>query len=98
MSSTTHFITELVRAANELEKLSAYEKRRLLERAVITIREMRETVGIPSRNTSADAVTYIQETEVLLVRGWATDERVKASLLDAADMIRTLHIILDSGR
>ncbi|HEV7437273.1 MAG TPA: hypothetical protein VGO22_20770 [Pseudorhizobium sp.] len=54
MSSTTDFISELVRAANEAEKLQAYETRRLLERAVATIRAMRETIGIPSAQADAD--------------------------------------------
>lgn len=96
MSTTTEFIAELVRAANEVHKLQAREKRRLLERAIITIRDMREEIGIPSSGTAADAVVDIQQTEVLLIRGLATNERVKASLLDAADMIRTLHIVLDT--
>lgn len=44
MSLTTAFISELVWAANQAEHLTNFEKRRLLERAVITIREMRDSV------------------------------------------------------
>jgi hypothetical protein len=66
LNSTTDFIAELVRAANEIEKLDPTEARRLLNRAVNTIRYMREEVsaslgqGATSRNggvgnTSAQA-------------------------------------------
>ncbi|CCF21869.1 conserved protein of unknown function [Pseudorhizobium banfieldiae] len=48
MSAVTEFVVELVRAANEVEKLGSFERRRLFERAVTTIRDMRETIGIPS--------------------------------------------------
>lgn len=96
MSTTTDFIAELVRAANEVQKLQGLETRRLLERSIVTIRDMREEIGIPSSGTAMDAVVDIQRTEALLIQGRATNERVKASLLDAADMIRTLHIVLDT--
>ncbi len=93
MSLTTHFIAELVRAANQVDNLKAIEKRRLLERAVITIREMRDEVGIPPSRTAGDAVVDLQTTAAAIER--CTDDHVRAALLDAADMIRTLHIILD---
>ena len=54
MSTTNDFIAELVRAANEVEKLGSYEMARLLERSVITIRDLRQVVGIPSSRTAAD--------------------------------------------
>lgn len=93
MSTTTDFIAELVRAANEVHTRQGPEKRRLLEQAIVTIRDMREEIGIPSSGTAMDAVVDIQKTVVLLIRGRATNECVKASLLDAADMVRTLHIV-----
>ncbi|WP_029619665.1 hypothetical protein [Pseudorhizobium marinum] len=96
MSTTTDFITELVRAANEVDRLHDREKRGLLERAVVTIRDMREAVGIPSSRTAADGLVDLQAVQGSLCRGEATAMRAKAALLDAADMIRTLHIVLDS--
>ena len=96
MSLTTNFIAELVRAANELEKLAMIEKARLLDRSVATIREMRNTIGIPASYAAADAVFDLQETQLMLISEEATDEQVKASLLEAADMIRTLRIVLDT--
>jgi hypothetical protein len=97
MSSTTDFVAELVRAANEMDMLPGREKRRLLERSVTIIRDMREAVGIRRSGTARDAVIDIQTTQVLLIQGQATDEQVKASLLAAAGMIRDLHIVLDTG-
>ncbi len=93
MSLITAFIAELVRAANHVEQLTNFEKRRLLERAVVTIREMREQVGIPESRTAADAVIDLQTTAGGIERRSA--DEVKAALLDAAEMIRILRIILD---
>lgn len=50
MSLTTDFIAELIRAANEADKLTPFEVRRLLNRSVATIRDMREQTGIPGSN------------------------------------------------
>ncbi|CDN58486.1 Hypothetical protein RG1141_PB01380 (plasmid) [Neorhizobium galegae bv. officinalis bv. officinalis str. HAMBI 1141] len=95
MSSTTDFIAELVRAANEVEKLQGEEARRLLNRAITTIRDMRETIGIPGGHTAADAVIDLQTAAVAL--GNRSHEQIKTALLDAASMIRDLHIVLDTG-
>ncbi len=56
-SLTTAFIYELVWAANQVEHLTDFEKRRLLERAVVSIREMRYQVGIPESKTEADPLS-----------------------------------------
>ncbi|WP_105436436.1 hypothetical protein [Neorhizobium tomejilense] len=97
MSSTNDFIAELVRAANEVEKLHAEEARQLLNRAITTIRDMRETIGIPGGHTAADAVIDLQTTAVALGLGNRSPDQVKAALLDAAGIIRDLHIVLDTG-
>ncbi|WP_105432436.1 MULTISPECIES: hypothetical protein [Neorhizobium] len=97
MSSTTDFIAELIRAANEVEKLHGEEARRLLNRAITVIRDMRETIGIPGSRTAADVVIDLQTTAVALGLGNRSPEQVKAALLDAAGIIRDLHIVLDTG-
>lgn len=97
MSSTTDFISELVRAANEVEKLTASEKNRLLDRSVMVIRELRERIGKPTTRTRADAVVELQIVAAAVPFGRRTDEQVKAFLLQAATMIRDLHIVLDTG-
>ena len=98
MSTTNDFIAELVRAANEVEKLGSYEMARLLERSVTTIRDLRQVVGIPSSRTAAEAVIDLQTEQARIMRGDIDHRRVKAALLDGADMIRTLYIVQDTGQ
>lgn len=95
MTSTNDFIAEIIRAANRVERLGNPEKRRLLRRAVVTISNLRERTGIPSSNTNHDAVFDLQAIEVSVER--RKPGEIKKALLMAADMIRTLHIVLDSG-
>jgi len=92
MSLTIAFISELVWAANQVDHLTNFEKRRLLERAVVTIREMREQVGIPESKTEPDQVIDLQTTAAGIES--RTGDQVREALLDAANMIRTLRIIL----
>lgn len=96
MSLTTAFISELVWAANQADHLTSFEKRRLLERAVVTIREMREQVGIPPGKTEPDPMIDL-ETTAAGIEMRAGDD-VRAALLDAADMIRTLRITLETNQ
>ncbi|WP_333723213.1 hypothetical protein [Agrobacterium tumefaciens] len=73
MTVTNSLIAELVRDANRLDHLDGDQKRRMLERAVTTIRDMRETIGIlpgpavtassrskplPSRSSSGGAAKH----------------------------------------
>lgn len=95
MTLTTDFIAELVRDANQMRRLDTYQKRRMLERAVITIRDMRETIGIP-RGPGRDAVLDIHTTALSIEQGWRSDEEVRGAFLMAARMIRDLHIMLES--
>lgn len=95
MTPTTSFISELVRDANRLDRLDSYQKRRLLERAVTTIRDMRQTIGIPS-GPGRDCVVDIHTVALSIERGWRSDDEVHSALLKAAGMIRDLHIVLDS--
>ncbi|MBB4275279.1 hypothetical protein [Rhizobium mongolense] len=95
MTPTNDFIAEIIRAANRVERLGNAEKRRLLQRAVVTISKLRERTGIPSSDTNHDAVFDLQAIEVTVDRR-KTGE-IKQALLMAADMIRTLHIVLDTG-
>lgn len=56
-------------------------------------REMRDQVGIPESKAEADPAIDLQTTAAGIER--RTREEIKAALLDAADMIRILRIILD---
>ncbi|WCK03716.1 hypothetical protein [Agrobacterium tumefaciens] len=95
MTLTNSFIAELVRDANRLDHLDGYQKRRMLELAVTTIRDMRETIGIPS-GPGRDSLIDIHTVALSIERGWRSDDEVRNALLQAAAMIRDLHIVLDS--
>ncbi|MFS8125506.1 hypothetical protein QD336_24045 [Rhizobium sp. BR 250] len=95
MTLTNSFIAELVHDANRLDHLDDYQKRRMLERAVTTIRDMRETIGIPS-GPGRDSLLDIHTVALSVERGWRSNEDIRNALLQAAGMIRDLHIVLDS--
>lgn len=95
MTLTNSFIAELIRDANRLDRLDGWQKRRILERAVTTIRDMRETIGIPS-GPGRDSLLDIHTVALSIERGWRSDEEIRNALLQAAAMIRDLHIVLDS--
>ncbi|UNZ53879.1 hypothetical protein MLE07_24435 [Agrobacterium tumefaciens] len=83
MTLTNSFIAELVRDANRLDHLDDYQKRRMLERAVTTIRDMRETIGIPS-GPGRDSLLDIHTVALSVERGWRSDEEIRNALLQAA--------------
>jgi len=95
MTLTNSLIAELVRDANRLDHLDDYQKRRVLERAVTTIRDMRETIGIPP-GPGRDRLLEIQTVTLSIELGWRSDEEIRNALLLAAGMIRDLHIVLNS--
>jgi hypothetical protein len=95
MTVTNSFIAELIRDANRLDHLDDYQKRRMLARAVTTIRDMRETIGIPP-GPGRDRLLKIQTVALSIDLGWRSDEEIRNALLLAAGIIRDLHIVLDS--
>lgn len=97
MNTTSNFIAEIVRAANEVDRLGETEKRRLIDRAVVTIRDMRQTIGIEGQRVAKDSLIGLQIVSAAVSAGQAHDDKVKAELLEAAGMIRDLHIVLDTG-
>lgn len=93
MSLTTAFISELIWAANQVEHLTNFEKPGLLGRAVVIICEMRDQIGIPERKNEAAPVIDLQTIAAGIER--RTADQIKASLLNAADKIPILRIVLD---
>jgi hypothetical protein len=95
LGSLPSFISELVRAANEFGRIGDFEKRRLLDRAYRTVEEMRAEIK-PSERRGSDydsAIDFLTMSRSL--ESFTTDE-IKEALLDAADMLRTLKIVLDA--
>ncbi|MDK1376564.1 MULTISPECIES: hypothetical protein [unclassified Sinorhizobium] len=93
MSLTTDFIAELIRAANEADKLSAFEIKRLINRSIAAIRDMREEIGTPGSNRVKDVVIDLQVAAAIVDN--LTAAEIRDTLIDAADVIRTLKIVLD---
>jgi len=95
MSGVPSFVSELVRSANETDRLTPPEAAGLLRRSITVIRDLRETVGIPAEGTEHDAVIRLNRLATGVDA--ASPEDVRAGLLEAADMVRTLWIVVDSG-
>jgi hypothetical protein len=93
MSGTTDFISELVRAANKVGKLTPAERVKLMVRGARTIREMRLMTGIRS-DTRRDALNDVEIAALKSEKG--SHEDAQNVLLEMADMIRTLKIVLDA--
>lgn len=90
---TNDIVARLVRAANETDRLGAIEVRRLLDQAISKIIELRQAASIvPIRGR--DALIYVQTVA-------AGADRIPAEewhhgLLHAAEMLRDLHIVVES--
>jgi hypothetical protein len=95
LSSTTDFIVELVRAANGPSTLGIDERRRLIDRAARLVREMRIETGVRPGRRGQDPLRDI-EIAALMSEAAGNNDDLKGVLLDLADMIRTLKIVLDA--
>lgn len=93
MSTTTDFIAELVRAANQIGKLSPGERIKLMARGARTIRELRLQTGV-RQGLGRDPLGDLEIAALKSETG--PDDDAKAVLLEMADMIRTLKIVLDA--
>ncbi|MBY5786706.1 hypothetical protein HFN62_23640 [Rhizobium leguminosarum] len=94
-SSIPSFVAELVRAANETERVRPSQVRKLLFRAIMTVSDLREQVGIPGSGIGHDAIVGLNAVANDTER--QSSERMSAALLEAADLVRTLWVVLDSG-
>lgn len=93
MTSTTDFIAELFRAGNEVAKLRHSERKKLLERALTIVRDMRDILKIPSSGTDADQLAQLAIFVVELEH--RCDIEVSQALLTASTLIRDLRIAMD---
>ncbi len=94
MSSTNDFIAELVRAANEVEKLSLSERIRLIGRGMTTIRQLRP----PRTDKEARRMDDVDRLETRSIQAATScNDETRNRLIEIAAMIRDLHIVLDTG-
>ncbi|WP_312412441.1 hypothetical protein [Shinella sp.] len=94
MTSTHQLISELIRAANEVDRLSASEVKRLLDRAISEISDLRHQVGIIPI-LGRDAAIYVSTVAAGADR--VPREEWHHGLLHAAEMMRDLYIVASSG-
>lgn len=80
-SSIPSFVAELVRAAIEIERLKPWEVRKVLFRAITTVSDLREQVGIPGSGTGLDAIVGLIAVANHIER--QSNERMSAALLEA---------------
>jgi len=93
MSSMTDFIAELIGAANGVEELTHYEVSRLLDRSIDTIRDMRDQAGVAGVHSAQDVLIDLRLSSERA--GDLLPEQARDALIDAADVLRSLKIILD---
>lgn len=95
MNDVDRIVGELLRAANRISLLPPSEIADILFRAIVAIRDLRVAAGIPGTGTSQDAIIRLAD---VAANPEQFDTRQKQdALLEAADMIRTLRIVADSG-
>ena len=93
MRGLPDFISELIRAANNVDRLPEDKRLRLLGRAYVTILQAREEIETETADTYRRAgVDLISATGHV---GTLSNQEVKALLLDAAEMIRQIKIVID---
>jgi hypothetical protein len=91
------FISELIRAANETEKLTKPERARLLGRAAATLRDYRSQINYsetPANDGGPNDAPHRWSEMARLIYLFSAGE-VAEELLDAADLITTARMLMD---
>jgi len=94
MSGVNRLVSELLRAANTVDQLTPSKVTQMLDDSIEAIRQLRlETniVPIPGR----DALIYVRTVAAGADR--VPQEEWYHALLHAAEMIRDLSVVIDSG-
>jgi hypothetical protein len=94
----TPFISELIRAANEAERLTKGERARLLERAAATLRDYRHQINYsetPANDGGPNDAPHRWSEMARLIDLFSAGE-VAEELLDAADLIKTARMLMDA--
>jgi CCR4-NOT transcriptional regulation complex NOT5 subunit len=97
VKSTDDLVEELLRAADGSNSVSDQEKQKLLERAVDAVRDLRDQIRRWPGSHVIDAADVLVGTAMLLKEGQCPRDQSEAALLDAADMIRDLLLVRESG-
>lgn len=96
MSAITDLVSELVRSANELVRLSDVGKRQLLTSASEKVFDLQERASVSGMHK--EIAGDLQSISLTLGVGKITNDQLQANLLDAAGALRMLHIEIDARR
>lgn len=91
--SVPGFIVELIRAANEIDRVSIQERGAMLRRAAITIRQFEG-----AHNELGDAASVNDFVDSSMLPRVTRDDDVRSAMLHAAQLIRLLQIAEQATR
>lgn len=100
MESVAAFISELIRAANETDRLTEQEKARLLQRAASTIRDYRELIDYsetPANDRGQGDIVFELNAMASAIDLFPAD-RVSAMLIEAVEVIKACRVLLEEKR
>lgn len=95
-----HFISELLRAANEVDRLTVLERARLLRLAASTIKAYRDQIdhsGTPANDTGPGDVVFDLESVAGIVEIFPAD-KISAAILEAVECIKAGRALLEAKR
>ena len=92
------FIVELVRAANEVDRLTENETSRLLQRAAATIRDYRELIDDPVAPNGSDNDIVFELNSMASAVDLFPKEAISAMILEAAEIMKSYKSLLASRR
>lgn len=92
-SAIPDFVSELYRSANEVSKISTFERRRLVERAARTIADQRVQLAATGSVVSMPSSLVAGLKTILPQVDDMPDPLMSHILLECADEIRKLHVL-----
>jgi hypothetical protein len=95
MRDADELIARLIRAANSPAKIGRTERADILYQAILSITDLRHQAGIPATDASRDGIIRLKD--VAGQQDAVVSSEQAAAFLDAAEMIRTLRVVVDSG-
>lgn len=87
MTSTAAFISELIRAANEIDRLTKLERARLLEHAAVTLHYLRDIAQFPHQPADQDGGSVKELREMARLISLFSDAEIAATMKSAVALI-----------
>lgn len=94
LHEVSELIIKLIRTANDPGRQDRDQVSQLLYEAIVSITNLRRQAGIPAIGTKRDAIIGLRNIAKHPLP--VADFELRAALLEAAEMLRTLRILVDS--